>query len=213
MTYTVNESNLLNAWKEKASGWRWIHYHSMNHYKRINTRFVYTSIILSTIAGAGGFTTAGQKEDSTIMGDVQFYMGYLIGVINVIIGLVNSFQRFGKPAEKTELHGSAAMQYAMLHRLIETELSLSQEHRKSDLIPHVRQEMDRLLTLSPSVPGCVVDRFMKTFPDATHIPDVCNQIKTPIESNSPLHSRFANVFRQMKEEKRSTDSDVILTTL
>lgn len=196
MSYSVNEANLLSVWKEKAGGWRWLHYHSMNHYKKINTRFVYTSIFLSTLAGAGGFSTAGQKDNSeTIMGSIQFYMGYVIGGVNVIIGLINSFQRFGKPAEKTEMHGSAAMQYAMLQRLIETELSLAPEHRKSDLIPHVRQEMDRLLTLSPSVPNCIVDKFMKTFPDAEHVPDVCNQLKTVTPVSTPL-ARIANIFRE-----------------
>ena len=175
MTYTESEKELLLSWKEKAGGWRWLHYHSMHHYKTINSRFVYSSIVLSTLAGAGGFSTAGTIDNQkTIMGKVQFYMGYVIGATNVIIGLINSFQRFGKAAEKTELHASAAMQYAMLYRLIETELNLSEHHRRDELVMTVRQEMDRLLSQSPSIPQKIVDEFNETFPNATHKPDVCN---------------------------------------
>lgn len=175
MTYTESEKELLLSWKEKAGGWRWLHYNSMHHYKNINSRFVYSSIVLSTLAGAGGFSTAGSIDSqTTTMGKVQFYMGYVIGATNVIIGLINSFQRFGKAAEKTELHASAAMQYAMLYRLIETEMNLSEHHQRDELVITVRQEMDRLLSQSPSIPQKIVDQYNKTFPDVKNKPDVCN---------------------------------------
>ena len=178
--YTENENKLLESWKERAGGWRWLHYNSMHHYKNINSRYVYSSIVLSTLAGAGGFSTAGSVDSTkTTMGKVQFYMGYIIGATNVIIGLINSFQRFGKAAEKTELHASAAMQYSMLYRLIETELNLSDDHRRSDLVMTVRQEMDRLLSQSPSIPQKIIDQFNQTFPDMINKPDICNGLGGP----------------------------------
>ncbi len=175
MAYTESEKILLESWKERAGGWRWLHYNAMHHYKNINSRYVYSSIVLSTLAGAGGFSTAGPSDSSkTTMGRIQFYMGYIIGATNVIIGLINSFQRFGKAAEKTELHASAAMQYSMLYRLIETELNLSDEHKRNDLVMTVRQEMDRLLSQSPSIPQIIIDDFNKTFPEISNKPDICN---------------------------------------
>lgn len=173
--YSENELKLLESWKERAGGWRWLHYNSMHHYKNINARFVYSSIVLSTLAGAGGFSTAGSETNMrTTMGQIQFYMGYVIGATNVVIGLINSFQRFGKAAEKTELHASAAMQYSMLYRLIETELNLSDDHKRNDLVVTVRQEMDRLLSQSPSIPQKIIDQFNETFPDIQNKPDICN---------------------------------------
>lgn len=183
-TYTDNEKKLLESWKERAGGWRWLHYNAMHHYKNINSRYVYSSIVLSTLAGAGGFSTAGTSDTSkTTMGRVQFYMGYIIGATNVVIGLINSFQRFGKAAEKTELHASAAMQYSMLYRLIETELNLSEEHRRNDLVMTVRQEMDRLLSQSPSIPQKIIDEFNNTFPDLENKPDICNGLSIPLSVN------------------------------
>lgn len=185
VTYTENENKLLESWKERAAGWRWLHYNAMHHYKTINSRYVYSSIVLSTLAGAGGFSTAGSVDSTkTTMGKVQFYMGYIIGATNVIIGLINSFQRFGKAAEKTELHASAAMQYSMLYRLIETELNLSEDHRRSDLVMTVRQEMDRLLSQSPSIPQIIIDQFNQAFPDLVNKPDICNGLGGPILSKS-----------------------------
>jgi len=200
--YAETELNLLRSWRDKAGGWRWLHYHSMNLYKKINSRFTYSSIVLSTLAGAGGFSTAGnsgQKQD-TVEGMVQFYMGYVIGATNVIIGLINSFQRFGKAAEKTELHGSAAMQYAMLYRLLETEINLTDEHRRNDLVSTVRQEMDRLLAQSPSIPQKIVNEYNATFPGMINKPDVCNGLGGEIlvpDSSSGTPSRMkriANIF-------------------
>jgi hypothetical protein len=174
--YAETELNLLKTWRDKAGGWRWLHYHSMHLYKKINARFTYSSIVLSTLAGAGGFSTAGNsgQQQNTVEGQVQFYMGYIIGATNVVIGLINSFQRFGKAAEKTELHASAAMQYAMLYRLLETEIHLTDEHRRNDLISTIRQEMDRLLAQSPAIPQKIVDAYNREFPNIINKPDVCN---------------------------------------
>lgn len=201
----MSEIELLKKWKEKAGGWRWLHYTAMHHYKEINSRFVYSSIVLSTLAGAGGFSTAGTESNMrTTMGKIQFYMGYVIGATNVIIGLINSFQRFGKAAEKTELHASAAMQYAMLYRLIETEINLSDEHRRNDLVVTVRQEMDRLLSQSPSVPQKIVDMFNTAFPDIDNKPDVCNGLGQPQTS---LPSELINrIFTPNTPKKVSMDT-------
>lgn len=195
MKYSQSELALLDSWKERAGGWRWLHYNAMHHYKTINSRFVYSSIVLSTLAGAGGFSTAGSLDSQkTVMGKVQFYMGYIIGATNVIIGLINSFQRFGKAAEKTELHASAAMQYSMLYRMIETELNLSDEHKKNDLVVTVRQEMDRLLSQSPSIPQKIIDNFNMAFPDLQNKPDICNGLSAPIKSlPSEIITRFMGV--------------------
>jgi len=199
--YSPQEVALLNVWKDRIAGWRWLHYNSMNHYKRINARFTYSSIVLSTLAGAGGFSSAGDGGKNTVTKN----MGYIIGVVNVIIGLLNSFQRFGKPAEKTELHQSAAMQYAMLYRTLETELSLTEEHKNPDLIKMVRAEMDRLLALSPPIPGIIVKSYNVTFPNAKYKPDVCNGMSgEKIIPESFIKKVYARLSRRGSFENRNS---------
>jgi hypothetical protein len=196
-TYSDHELHLLNVWREKAGGWRWLHYHSMGHYKKINARFTYSSIVLSTLAGAGGFSSGGTGTG------FERYMSYIIGAVNVIIGLINSFQRFGKAAEKTELHASAAMQYAMLYRKLETELALTDDHRTTDLITNVRQEMDRLLSQSPSVPQKIVKRYNDEFPDVENKPDVCNGLGKPQAGSYFGVTRTQGLMSEIIEQPRS----------
>ena len=214
--YTTEEIELLEEWREKVGGWRWLHYESMNLYKKINTRYVYASILLSTFAGAGSFTTGGNSSGNA-MGMPDKYVSYLIGGVNVIIGLINSFQRFTRAAEKTELHASAAMQYAMIYRFIDTELQLSEKHQRQDLIQYARQEIDRLLSQSPSIPDKVVKAFNKEFPNSKHKPDVCSGISSPdICPATPLSTdlggdtatssvnRSAGIFRQIFQQPIQT---------
>ena len=217
--YTEDEMDLLREWREKVAGWRWLHYESMTLYKRLNTRYVYASILLSTLAGAGSFTTGGGGGSSS-MGISDRHISLIIGAVNVIISLLNSVQRFTKAAEKTELHASAAMQYAMIYRFIDTELQLSDKHQRQDLIQYVRQEIDRLLSQSPLIPDKIIRRFNATFPDTKHKPDVCAGISTPdtlsppgspvaglpgVGSSSNLERRFEGVYNQMRQQFGQTD--------
>lgn len=185
---TEHEDELLESWRIKIGGWRWLHYHSMHHYKKINARFTYSSIALSTLAGAGGFTTAGSGggdgAGAGVINSFRLYSGYIIGAINMILGILSSFQRFGKAAEKTELHASAALQYAMLYRSIETELSLSQERRTANFIMNVLQDMDRLLAQSPPVPQKIVDQFNQMYSHLPYKPDICNGMGSPTTKKS-----------------------------
>lgn len=199
--YTQDELELLTEWREKVGGWRWLHYESMNLYKKLNTRYVYASILLSTFAGAGSFTTGGGTGNA--MGMSDRYVSYLIGGVNVVISLLNSFQRFTKAAEKTELHASAAMQYAMIYRFIDTELQLSEKHQRQDLIQYVRQEIDRLLSQSPSVPDKIVKMFNQQFPHAKHKPDVCSGVSTPdIAPSSPRFEFLEEVAGKVSSQVR-----------
>ena len=163
---------------------------------RSNSKYVYASILLSTIAGAGSFTSGGTEG----IGLNARYMSLMIGGINVVISLLNSFQRFTKAAEKTELHASAAMQYAMIYRFIDTELQLSPKHQRRDLIQYVRQEFDRLLSQSPVVTHRVIKRYNKLFPKVQHKPDVCTGISTPT-SDSPTTPVTPETFQVSKFEE------------
>ncbi len=207
--YTSDEIRLLRSWKDKVAGSRWLHFRSMHFYKKINSRFVYISIVLSTVAGAGGFTTAGGSSSSSntnnFLDTIQKYSGYMIGAINVVIGLINSFQRFGKAAEKCEMHSSATMGYAMVYRFLDTELKLSDHHRRDDLIMYTRQEIDRLATTSPDIPECVIREFNRLFPDLPNKPDVCGALAEP---STPKIPRMESLLKEssavgdLKEQER-----------
>lgn len=169
MTYTPEEVDMLISWRDRAAGYRWLHHESMQYYKKHNMRFVHASILLSTVASASSFSFTGSGKIST-------YTGYAIGGLNVVIGLINSFQRFAKSGEKSEVNGSVAMAYGMLYRLLDTELRLSEEHQRTDLIPFARQEMDRLFANSSMIPQHVIEKYTEEFPNAMHKPELCDSM-------------------------------------
>ena len=102
----------------------------------------------------------------------------------------------------------------MLYRLLETEISLSDKHRRSDLISTVRTEMDRLLAQSPMIPQKIVDYYNAEFPDTTNKPDICNgmvgehHFNTNNQPPSPsLKSRINNMLVGMTRVP-DTDAEV-----
>ena len=197
MPYTEQELIMLRIWRDKAAGFRWLHYHSMEYYKKINMRFVHTSILLSTIASASGFSFTGSSSG------IGSYVGYGIGGVNVIIGLLNSFQRFGKAAEKTEQHSSVAMQYGMLYRMLDTELRLSSQHQRADLIPFARQEMDRLFGHAPDVPQFILHKYDRIFTNVTNKPELCdsmmsNTTETP-KSTNDIFQIFSGISKEPED--------------
>jgi hypothetical protein len=204
MPYTQNELEMLEEWKNRAMGYRWLHYESMRFFKKINMRFVHASILLSTVASASGFSFTG--SDTFGKG-----IGYAVGALNVIIGLLNSYQRFTKAAEQSELHGSVAMQYGMLYRLLDIELQLGEDRQRTDLIPFARQEMDRLFVHSSLIPGKIVVKYMNEFPNAKNKPELCDEIvvvETPL-ANESLASilQSGTPLPRLRVKKTHTNSD------
>lgn len=188
---------MLVAWRDRASGYRWLHYQSMQHYKQINLRFVHASILLSAVASSSGFSFTSSDRYGQ-------FIGYLTAAMNVVIGLLNSYQRFGKPAEKAETNGSVAMQYGMLYRLLDTELRLSEEHQRTDLIPFARQEMDRLFANSAMIPQSIIDQYTLEFPNALNKPELCdgmNVTESPTTADN-LASLLKTSFQFNKMQNR-----------
>lgn len=150
-------------------------------------RFTHASILLSTVASASSFSFTGTDSIGT-------FTGYVIGGLNVVIGLLNSFQRFSKPAEKCESNGAVAMQYGMLFRLLDTELRLSEEHQRTDLIPFARQEMDRLFANSSLIPQHIIDKYTQEFPNAANKPELCDGMSSSTETPTSIMSMLRSSF-------------------
>ena len=73
--WSDEQEKILKIWAEKAAGSRWLHEHSARHYRRLNNRFVYPQIILSTLAGVGGFGVSTSRADSTsdILSEIRVF--------------------------------------------------------------------------------------------------------------------------------------------
>ena len=168
--WSSEQTKILLAWCQKSAGQRWLLDKAARHYRRINNRFSYASIILSTIAGIGGFSA-----ESTIG-----WFRYTLASVNIFTGILNSFQKFVRAAEKSEAHMSMAKQFASFVRMIALELSLDPDDREDppEFLRKSKSEYERLCMLAPDVPAKIIREFNQAFPTVKHPPDMCNSMST-----------------------------------
>ena len=178
-SWTAKNENLLEMWSQKAAGYRWLHMQCASYYKRVNNFFSYPIIIFSSVVGVGGFAIITKNPDI-----YEIILQYIFCIINLIVAILSSCQKFNKCAENYESHASSAIQYAKFYRQIKMELSLSKEDRSESVsfCKSMKNEYDKILTISPEILVCAIDSFNLKFPHVTHKPDVANGL-VEIENN------------------------------
>jgi len=193
-SWSKEQETILKIWAEKAAGYRWLHEHSARHYRRLNNRFVYPQIVLSTMAGVGGFGT-------TSSGNEQLnYFGYIIAGMNIFTALLSSFQKFIMAAEKSETHATIARQFATYYRNISLELSLNPRDRTHclELCKTCRYEYDRLVNAAPNVPQKIINQFKENFPHVKNKPDITNGLSDMHIWDQTTEAKTENAFNKMR---------------
>jgi hypothetical protein len=130
-------------------------------YKGLSMRFTLPVIILSTITGTANF--AQEQFPENLRGMVPS----VIGGLNLIAGLVATIMQFLKINELMENHKAAALAFGLLSRNIRLELALAREERSTDgleFVTRCKNEYDRLIEQSPSVPSTILAEFEKEYP-------------------------------------------------
>ena len=185
---------ILKIWAEKAAGYRWLHERSARHYRRLNNRFVYPQIVLSTMAGVGGFGATSSGNNNLK------YFGYIIAGMNIFTALLSSFQKFLMSAEKSETHATIARQFAAYYRNISLELSLNPRDRTEclELCKACRNEYDRLMNVAPSIPLKIINQFKANFPYAKNKPDIANGLSDMHIWDRTEETKSEDAFRKMR---------------
>lgn len=193
-SWSKEQEMILKIWAEKAAGYRWLHEQSARHYRRLNNRFVYPQIVLSTMAGVGGF--GATSSGSTSLN----YFGYIIAGMNIFTALLSSFQKFLMAAEKSETHATIARQFAAYYRNISLELSLNPRDRTEclELCKACRNEYDRLMNVAPSVPQKIINQFKTKFPNAKNKPDIANGLSDMHIWDRTEETKLEDAFRKMR---------------
>lgn len=207
-SWSKEQEHILKVWAEKAAGYRWLHENSARHYRRLNNRFVYPQIVISTLAGVGGF-------GATSSGNVE-YVGYIIAGFNILTALLTSFQKFIMAAEKSETHATVARQFAAFYRNISLELSLNPRDRTEclELCKMCRNEYDRMMNVSPSVPLKIINRFKSTFPDSKNKPDIANGLsdmkiwdKTEVTKSEDAFIKMRSFYKMLYRRRQSISQE------
>jgi hypothetical protein len=110
------------------------------------------------------------------------YAPMVIGSVNIFIGILTTIQQYLKISEYNESHRVSAIAWDKFARNIKIELAKHPDDRSEDaghFLKTNREEFDRLMETSPSIPPGVIVEFIATFSgDETNLWTQCFKKKT-----------------------------------
>jgi hypothetical protein len=174
-----NES-ILVEWCDIAQCYKWLNSRAHRKYARLHTWFTIPAIILSTVSGTASFAQSSLTDTQKV------YAPMVIGSINIFIGILTTIQQYLKISELNEAHRVSAIAWDKYARNIRIELAKAPDERMEAgvFLKHSRDEFDRLMETSPSIPESIIGDFMKTFSGKT---------ESDPERKQLIKSRFAKL--------------------
>lgn len=178
--WTQELEQLLVSWAEKASGYAWLHNHSIAMYKHRNLWLTIPAAFCAYISASIMFFV-NNNDDVT-------WQHKVAGLGSLFAGMLINFQELFTFKELSEQHRLSKLGFLVYFRDISCELSIPKVQRKeaNEYVTLKRLEMDKLLEHAPDIPPKLVDKFDKFFAGVKmHKPDVVSRLQTIIPHTSP----------------------------
>lgn len=116
--WTVNHENLLEKWCCKLYAQMWLQQKSMYYFNKLNNWLTYPTIFISSLSSA------------TLFSVNNVAIKYVVGGLSLTTAIITGLTRHIKPAERTQQHATALLQYQEMIHTITTCLSLPYEMRE-----------------------------------------------------------------------------------
>jgi len=157
--WTIEHEKILTEWGDKAMCYKWLHSKSNNMYSRLNAWYTIPVIIISTLTGTANFA----QERVPI--EYQNYFVMVVGAFNITAGIITTVQQFLKITQLNEAHRVSSISWDKFYRNIKIELAKHPSERMdvNQMIKMCKEEYDRLMEISPSVPDKIIKEFGKNF--------------------------------------------------
>ena len=158
--WSKESEKIPSEWCDIAKCYKWLHNRAHQKYSVLHAWFTIPAIIFSTISGTASFAQASLPLS------FQAYAPMVIGSVNIIIGIFTTIQQYMKISELNESYRVSSIAWDKFARNISIELSKAPEERSMDaghFLKVYREEFDRLMETSPSIPNEVTKEFVITF--------------------------------------------------
>lgn len=158
--WSKESEKIPSEWCDIAKCYKWLHNRAHQKYSVLHAWFTIPAIIFSTISGTASFAQASLPLS------FQAYAPMVIGSVNIIIGIFTTIQQYMKISELNESYRVSSIAWDKFARNISIELAKAPEERSMDaghFLKVYREEFDRLMETSPSIPKGVTQEFVKTF--------------------------------------------------
>jgi hypothetical protein len=195
--WTVEHEKILTEWGDKAMCYKWLHSKSNNMYSRLNAWYTIPVIIISTLTGTANFA------QERVPLEYQNYFVMVVGAFNITAGIITTVQQFLKITQLNEAHRVSSISWDKFYRNIKIELAKHPSERMdvNQMIKMCKEEYDRLMEISPSVPDKIIKEFGKNFKG-----DIFNKINKPDICDSLIPTDdFRNPWFNPENKKKAED--------
>lgn len=158
--WTPENEKIVVEWCDIAKCYKWLHTRAHQSYSHMHAWFTIPAIILSTISGTASFA------QGSLPLSMQEFAPMVIGSVNIFIGILTTIQQYLKISEYNESHRVSAISWDKFARNIRIELAKHPDDRVMDaghFLKANREEYDRLMETSPSIPEYITAEFIQTF--------------------------------------------------
>ena len=157
--WTQEHEGILIEWADKAMCYRWLHSKANALYSRLNAWYTIPVIVISTLTGTANFA----QERVPIK--YQSYFVMIVGTFNILAGIITTVQQFLKITQLNEAHRVSSIAWDKFYRNIKIELAKHPTERidVTQMVKMSKEEFDRLMETSPSIPEKIVNQFKSNF--------------------------------------------------
>ena len=215
--WSPENEEILVEWCDVAQCYKWMHTRAQQMFSRLHAWFTIPAIVLSTISGTASFAQGNLPIA------YQSYSPLAIGALNIFIGVLTTIQQYLKISELNESYRVSSIAWDKYARNIRIELAKAPLERTDayTFLKYSREEFDRLMETSPSVPPKVVAEFTKRFSgesmlggdkvkmarfDKLKKPDICDIIVSADDHRHPWYKEVEKT-RLLAEEQARREAE------
>jgi len=149
---------------EKCGGLSWLHGECEKYFSLRTNSIALPVIILSTVNGF----LSGSSQSIFSNGQVA---SIGLGVLSLFTGVLSTVGSYFAWAKRTEAHRISSLQYQKIAKFLTIELSLPKDERiaAKDILKITREQIERLMEISPAVPEYIIYKYKNRFKNNTGV--------------------------------------------
>jgi hypothetical protein len=201
--WTPEHEKILIEWADKAMCYRWLHSKANAMFSSLNAWYTIPVIIISTLTGTANF--AQDRVPSNYQGVFVMF----VGAFNILAGIITTIQQFLKITQLNEAHRVSSIAWDKFYRNIKIELAKHPLERMEvkQMVKMSKEEFDRLMETSPSIPENIVKYFKNNFNSIEGFksiikPEICDILIPTNEYRNPWYSE-ENRYKILDEQLKS----------
>lgn len=201
--WSPEHEKILIEWADKAMCFRWLHSKANAMYSSLNAWYTIPVIVISTLTGTANFA----QERVPLA--YQNYFVMIVGGFNILAGIITTIQQFLKITQLNEAHRVSAIAWDKFYRNIKIEIAKHPSERiePKQMLKMSKEEFDRLMETSPSIPQEIINDFKNKFKEQDSFkdivkPEICDILIPTIDYKNPW-SNAENVAKSANEKTKT----------